>query len=95
MKDNSYIYYIDKRNNNYLNSSKSVIENKNNYSRNLDLIFKDPIKKDYYFYLDENSKKLNILLSEIIDQIELYKLKNSELYMEIDEFKKYFLLNKH
>ena len=67
-------------------------ENSNKYSLNisgnLDLIFQDPVKKDYYIYLDENHKKLSRLLTELLDRIELNNLQNNELTFEISELKK-------
>jgi len=59
-----------------------------NISGNLDLIFQDPAKKDYYIYLDENHKKLSRLLTELLDRIELNNLQNNELTFEISELKK-------
>lgn len=66
------------------NANKSSL----NISGNLDLIFDDPVKKEYYLYLDENHKKLSILFTELLDRIELNKLQNAELTTEITELKK-------
>lgn len=81
---NNSDYDIENKNNKRENQNKSSL----NISGNLDLIFDDPVKKDYYLYLEENHKKLSRLLTELLDRIELNKLQNSELITEITEFKK-------
>jgi len=57
-------------------------------SKNLDKIFDDPIKKNYYLYLEDNAKTLRDLLDELMARLELNNLQNSELTTEITQLKK-------
>jgi len=86
MKEKNNSDYDFEKDNRRENANISILNISGN--GNLDVLFDDPVKKDYYMYLDENHKKLLRLLTELLDRLELNKLQNTELDSEIIELQK-------
>lgn len=73
-------------NNHYTNTS-AIGKSNLSLSRNLNNIFNDPVQKEYYLYLEEQKKKLIVVIDEVLEITQLYSLQCSELSSEINSLK--------